>query len=155
MHNDRFKVFMALLIAVLFSGCGPSEVAVMDEDWSAAETIASPENNIFDTAELRRSSSVIVTPDLLNMPVTSANPISICISGIRSGAFFTVSIPWVGSPAMHSAITYSNVRGDSSDPFCFDAPPSWAELKLDTGTYNVNLHLNGKRVAAQGPFTVQ
>ena len=79
-----------------------------------------------------------LTPDTIARPVTADRPLGICVSGLSEGNVALVLVPYIGSPTSHSDLTYRKVV-DGSGGFCFDAPPSWAQLDLQPGTYTVRM----------------
>jgi len=69
-------------------------------------------------------------------PITSAMPLTLCVSGFDEGNFVSIVVPWVGTPDHHSTFTHSEYI-DASGGFCYSAPPDWATMVLPPGTYAV------------------
>ena len=138
------RAIHVFLAASFLSACGTSEVQIAQPSVSESDFPGDGTTPIFDTeldsifAARGIRPSVRVDPGLFSSPITSLNPMTVCVSGFQVGNFVTVAAPLTGSPLSHSYLSFSQYV-DSSGGFCLSIPPSGRELRLEAGTYKIRV----------------
>lgn len=76
--------------------------------------------------------AILVDPPV----ITAGQSLSIHVSGFQEGNFVSIGVPWIGSPEVHSNLSYSRYV-DASGEFMVQVPPDWTTLQLAPGIYQV------------------
>ncbi len=77
---------------------------------------------------------VTLLPRMVRTPNTEESNVVVCVTKSTEGNYVSVSVPWWGSPDLHTVLGYGQFV-DATGGFCVKPPPDWPEMNLELGTY--------------------